>query len=500
MGRVFPGTRGITHTEYSGGRRAVCTAPHPLPRRHSCRTPGYGPARDDSTVHPDVPAQPRAGRLAATRCSPSTSWPATPVRGARRPAGHPGRPVQRRPAATLVPADDAEVDAAVAAALPPGRRGAARRRRSGCRPARRRRGGAQRRRPARRRPVRRDRAAAVRRRASPRRSPPTCSRRRPSAGAARRRPGPRRRRPARSTSCAASRAAWSPSSPRGTTRTRPPPVCSPPPWSPATPWCTSPPSAAPTPGRGWPGSSPHACPDGVLTLAQRRRRGRAPRSPADAGRRRGRPRRQHGHRRLDRRRRARARRALSLLENGGKDPLVVDAGVDPAWAAGAGRASGAFTNAGQLCTAVERVYLHADVADAVLRELVRRAEDLVVGDPADPPHDARARWSTSAPSRPCTGTSRTPWTAGARLLTGGRRLDGPGLLTRRRCSSAAPTTWLVMTRGDVRTGGARCGRRLDLEEALRRAAGGRYGLAATVLTPETGHALRGRRASSTSAR
>ncbi len=43
------------------------------------------------------------------------------------------------------------------------------------------------------------------------------------------------------------------------------------------------------------------------------------------------------------------RGAKALLELGGKDPLIVDAGVDPAWAA-AQAAAGAFANAGQVCT------------------------------------------------------------------------------------------------------------------------------------------------------
>ena len=68
-----------------------------------------------------------------------------------------------------------------------------------------------------------------------------------------------------------------------------------------------------------------------------------------------------------------ARGAAAITENGGKDAIVVDAGVDPEWAAEQ-VAVGAFTNAGQLCTSVERVYLHADVADAVLDALVERAD------------------------------------------------------------------------------------------------------------------------------
>ena len=57
----------------------------------------------------------------------------------------------------------------------------------------------------------------------------------------------------------------------------------------------------------------------------------------------------------------------------------MDAGVDPVWAAEQ-VAVGAFTNAGQLCTSVERVYVHADVAEALVAALVERAEALVVGD------------------------------------------------------------------------------------------------------------------------
>src|SRR3712207_7011887 len=48
--------------------------------------------------------------------------------------------------------------------------------------------------------------------------------------------------------------------------------------------------------------------------------------------------------------------AKALLENGGSDPLIVDAGVDPAWAASQA-ALGAFVNSGQICVAVERIYV-----------------------------------------------------------------------------------------------------------------------------------------------
>ena len=75
--------------------------------------------------------------------------------------------------------------------------------------------------------------------------------------------------------------------------------------------------------------------------------------------------------------------AKVLLENGGSDPLVVDADVDPVWAAGQA-ALGAFANAGQICVAVERIYVHRDVAEDFVDALVERAEALRTGPGRDP--------------------------------------------------------------------------------------------------------------------
>ncbi|WP_345204636.1 aldehyde dehydrogenase family protein [Fodinibacter luteus] len=180
------------------------------------------------------------------------------------------------------------------------------------------------------------------------------------------------------------------------------------------------------------------------------------------------------------------RGAVSITENGGKDPLVVDAGVDPRWAARQ-VAVGAFTNAGQLCTSVERVYLHADVADDVVRELVRLARGYRLGHPADdtttlpPLVDERAVEAVH-------GHVRDAVERGARLLTGGEPdpvvpagypatvlvdcTDDMLVMTRETFGPVAP----VVVVG-------------SWDEGLERAAGGAYGLAATVLTTDTRHAL-----------
>jgi succinate-semialdehyde dehydrogenase/glutarate-semialdehyde dehydrogenase len=181
-----------------------------------------------------------------------------------------------------------------------------------------------------------------------------------------------------------------------------------------------------------------------------------------------------------------ARDAVSLTENGGKDPVVVDAGVDPEWAAEQ-VAVGAFTNAGQLCTAVERVYVHAEVADAFVRALVRRAEALVPGDPADPSTtiaplvDVRARDSVHA--HVLDAVER-----GARLLTGGPA-DDLSPTTYRPTVLVGCTDDMLVLREETFGPVAPVVVVGSWEEGLARAASGSFGLAATVLTPRTDHAL-----------
>jgi aldehyde dehydrogenase (NAD+) len=70
-----------------------------------------------------------------------------------------------------------------------------------------------------------------------------------------------------------------------------------------------------------------------------------------------------------------------LIEGGGKDALLVDEDADVEAAADAA-AWGAFSNAGQTCTGVERVYVHEKVHDRFLEALRGRALDVHAG--ADP--------------------------------------------------------------------------------------------------------------------
>jgi acyl-CoA reductase-like NAD-dependent aldehyde dehydrogenase len=116
--------------------------------------------------------------------------------------------------------------------------------------------------------------------------------------------------------------------------------------------------------------------------------------------------------------------AKVLRENGGCDALVVDDGVDPEWAAEQA-ALGCFANAGQICTSVERVYVHAGVAEQFLAALVRRAGALVQGAGTSPDTqlgplvDRRHR---AAVHEQVTEAVR----GGAQVLCGGEVPTGPG--------------------------------------------------------------------------
>jgi succinate-semialdehyde dehydrogenase/glutarate-semialdehyde dehydrogenase len=180
------------------------------------------------------------------------------------------------------------------------------------------------------------------------------------------------------------------------------------------------------------------------------------------------------------------RGARALVENGGKDPVLVDAGVEPRWAA-AQIAAGAFTNTGQLCTSVERVYLHADVADAVTAELVALARAMVVGDP----HDAASELGPLVDEQQLAVVAAhvdAARAAGAQVLTGGARLDRPGCWYPPTVLTGCREEMAVMAE---ETFGPVAALRVvgSWEEGLALAGSGAYGLAATVLTPSTAHAL-----------
>jgi succinate-semialdehyde dehydrogenase / glutarate-semialdehyde dehydrogenase len=114
----------------------------------------------------------------------------------------------------------------------------------------------------------------------------------------------------------------------------------------------------------------------------------------------------------------------SVLELGGSDAFVVLADADlPRVAALAAR--GRLMNAGQSCISPKRLIVDATVAEEFTRLLVAEVEALVVGDPEAPGTHvgpmARADLRDGVHRQVQASVA-----AGARLLTGGHPLDGPG--------------------------------------------------------------------------
>jgi succinate-semialdehyde dehydrogenase/glutarate-semialdehyde dehydrogenase len=167
--------------------------------------------------------------------------------------------------------------------------------------------------------------------------------------------------------------------------------------------------------------------------------------------------------------------AKALLENGGSDALIVDADVDPAWAAQQA-ALGAFANAGQICVAVERIYVHRAVADAFVEALTKEAAQWDIGPLVDVHH--RAAVDTQV---------KDAVAAGATVHCGGTVGDGPGAYYPPTVLSGVTDDMSVMA--EETFGPVAPVLVVDsFDEALTRAAGSKYGLAATVLTGSMSHA------------
>jgi succinate-semialdehyde dehydrogenase/glutarate-semialdehyde dehydrogenase len=177
----------------------------------------------------------------------------------------------------------------------------------------------------------------------------------------------------------------------------------------------------------------------------------------------------------------------ALLELGGKDPLVVDEGVDPAWAAEQA-ASGAFVNAGQMCTSLERIYVHESVADPFIEALVQRAESIVVGNGLDPGTEMGPLIDAAQREIVHRHVSEAV-KAGAELRAGGYVPDGPGTFYPPTVLVGADAGMAIMreeTFGPV----AAVRSVTSFDEALREANETEYGLAASVLTASETNAKR----------
>ncbi|MET9384429.1 NAD-dependent succinate-semialdehyde dehydrogenase [Streptomyces sp. NPDC002928] len=114
----------------------------------------------------------------------------------------------------------------------------------------------------------------------------------------------------------------------------------------------------------------------------------------------------------------------SLMELGGHAPVIVCADADPVKAARKA-AQAKWANAGQVCTSPSRFLVHESIVEEFTAEFVKAAEAVVVG-------EGLAEGTTMGPlanERRLKAMERLTADAvarGAKVLTGGERLDRPG--------------------------------------------------------------------------
>ena len=172
-----------------------------------------------------------------------------------------------------------------------------------------------------------------------------------------------------------------------------------------------------------------------------------------------------------------------LIEAGGKDALLVDEDADVTAAADAA-AWGAFSNAGQTCIGVERVYVHERVHDRFVAELTSRARSIHAGVDADAKLGPMTMPSQVDVVRRHVGDALA---RGGRAVVGGEDAIGerfvqPTVLVDVPEDSLAVTE---ETFGPTVT----VTRVRDMDQAVELANAGRYGLGSTVFSGKRGAEL-----------
>lgn len=169
----------------------------------------------------------------------------------------------------------------------------------------------------------------------------------------------------------------------------------------------------------------------------------------------------------------------SVVELGGSDPFVVMPSADLD-AAVSTAVTARMINNGQSCIAAKRFIVHGDIYDAFVRQFVAKVSSIRVGDPMDETTQL-GPLATSGIRDELDTQVRESVSAGAKILTGGKRLTGEGYFY-------APTVLVDLSpespaaREELFGPVASVFRANNLDEAIALANGTRFGLGASAWT------------------
>jgi succinate-semialdehyde dehydrogenase/glutarate-semialdehyde dehydrogenase len=175
------------------------------------------------------------------------------------------------------------------------------------------------------------------------------------------------------------------------------------------------------------------------------------------------------------------------MELGGKDPALVLPDANIPLTVGS-LVWGAFSNAGQICASIERAYVHERIYDEVVDKVVERTRSLKVGNPLE---DGTDMGPMTDPHQLAVVEKQVQdaVAAGATVLAGGNRIEGPGqfyeptvlvdvdeTMDIAREETFGPTLPIIKVS--------------STEEAIRRSNDSKYGLSAYVFSTDRNQARR----------
>ena len=168
------------------------------------------------------------------------------------------------------------------------------------------------------------------------------------------------------------------------------------------------------------------------------------------------------------------------LELGGKDPMIVLADADLERATNAAASYG-LSNSGQVCISVERIYVEDEIHDEFLQRLQAKVEALRQGPPGDPGTVDVGAIIFPPQIDLIEAHVNDAVERGARVVTGGRRGEGPGRFFQPTVLAEVDHSMRCMTE---ETFGPTLPvmRVRDADEAVSLANEGPYGLQASVWT------------------